>query len=802
MQSPEREFSFVVSTPMGGVMVKFQDVEWSEPGRPLFYPKTEYAFDTFADWLEGSARNSRGYGFDLESSFSPRSLHEALTCAKTVGNSDVTDFVFLGLPPEDDGEEEDDDGAVLEAAQVMTPLTVEENIQRGTDTMRRVLTHQIERETRAMYRKELGWITFYYGEPGKTPPEREDFDSDDEMRSWWNGLGQKEKKRLFSSGKGVSHIVAKREWEGKYIKALKGQTGKSIAFEIVKTLAEGHVIKTAGERALVIAGKYQAALALTRYEKATGEKEEVWLLSGMEIVEDKDYDLIFESSGSSRFSQIESRDTHFGATLSRPEVGADDSRPAHAGKINIGTGGVFGKDILESSPSWRDQIMAATTWEGLKDAFAAATGITVKPLRTPSDKLKAMGLKLQSAGFRSDNPGGSWLQDHVEDAQDARKKGRVTGAITASFRDISLPVGILAGIEGQKGEQNYLGDADHQKRIAALAESLKKNGFDPEATIAIDVEFDGRTTVYEGNHRIQAAKLAGLDRIPVEVRYLAGGETQAGPLDPERVLRAIETVEAPKGPKSLAEMTNAEYRRMVYDAAIAAMKAGKTVVIATQTKARQVIPQTLGFGEKKGTILHYEGKTAGWVAVEFQALDSLAHGLGLPTAWDHTKAVSNAEPEEAYDPAEDEKPSLTMEQMDFSIGQYLDVPETQAIKALTAENVADVIQNALEEQYRELLASYIRGERPDLMDVIDGKDAVPPVAEVEVKEPATVVAKKSYFSLILAGLDTNEMTSKLVSVKGSVKGTDEKGEGMMYAKDALEGIAADVEDYSRLLECL
>ncbi len=59
---------------------------------------------------------------------------------------------------------------ILEAAQVATPATAEENIRRGRKAMKHVIATGA-REYRAMYRQELGWIAFSWGTPGKAPPE-------------------------------------------------------------------------------------------------------------------------------------------------------------------------------------------------------------------------------------------------------------------------------------------------------------------------------------------------------------------------------------------------------------------------------------------------------------------------------------------------------------------------------------------------------------------------------------------------------------------------------------------------------
>lgn len=86
----------------------------------------------------------------------------------------------------------------------------------------------------AMFRKELGWIGFEWGKPGTEPPE---FDSHEEFRQW-----QKTGRKPYDEGgHGISHIIAKRDWEGKYIKQFHGQSGQDIAFKVVEIVARGEI---------------------------------------------------------------------------------------------------------------------------------------------------------------------------------------------------------------------------------------------------------------------------------------------------------------------------------------------------------------------------------------------------------------------------------------------------------------------------------------------------------------------------------------------------------------------------------
>lgn len=101
--------------------------------------------------------------------------------------------------------------AVFEFAQVKTPITAEDNIRRRREAMKHVIAAKAK-EYRAMFRKDLGWIAFSWGTPGKAPPE---FKNRKEAALWWTALDGKTNKQkgrnLFQSCRGVSHIIAKRD---------------------------------------------------------------------------------------------------------------------------------------------------------------------------------------------------------------------------------------------------------------------------------------------------------------------------------------------------------------------------------------------------------------------------------------------------------------------------------------------------------------------------------------------------------------------------------------------------------------
>lgn len=322
MPIQERDFIFSVATALGGVMVDFENVAWDEASKPRITPQSEYAFDAFVDWLHATARNARGYGLDLDTGFAPQSLHEALTCAVTVGGSDVTGFEFLGEAPvvEDDADPEDE--PILESAQVRTPLTVEENIQRGREAMSRVIERRVN-EPRAMYRKGLGWIAFFWGKAGGEPPK-------------------------CKGGHGISKILAKREWEGRSIEELIGQSGVAVAYKLVEVIATGSFGTIPGRRIRVQKKDFVVFLS-----KEMFGKEVVWLLTGFREVETQ--------------TRIKSPD--------EPAVGPETGGPTHHRPTRSASGGgsgAFSSHTPGSGTGSEDTSEVATEKAFGKDILEAA----------------------------------------------------------------------------------------------------------------------------------------------------------------------------------------------------------------------------------------------------------------------------------------------------------------------------------------------------------------------------------------------------------------------------------------------
>lgn len=125
-------------------------------------------------------------------------------------------------------------------------------------------------------------------------------------------------------------------------------------------------------------------------------------------------------------------------------------------------------------------------------------------------------------GYWSDNPGKpKWLAENLNTP-------------TAGYRRATVPAAQLAALPGKMGEQDTF-DPD---KVAKLADSIRKNGFNADEAVFVIVEHDGHPFIYEGNHRARAALAAGVQNVPVEVRYLGGSEALPGVWRPEPPVKA------------------------------------------------------------------------------------------------------------------------------------------------------------------------------------------------------------------------------------------------------------------------
>lgn len=147
-------------------------------------------------------------------------------------------------------------------------------------------------------------------------------------------------------------------------------------------------------------------------------------------------------------------------------------------------------------------------------------------------------------GFTRDNPGGDWLRNKQERAdqsmaESSRGLGRrgITGSVTGTmgmFQDMFLPTDRLSGLTGLMDERRVPGDSNFD----ALMARVREEGFDPNQDgnkIVIAVNHRGEPFVLEGNTRIAVARELGVPNVRAEVRYWNGAEQVDGPFSPDNV---------------------------------------------------------------------------------------------------------------------------------------------------------------------------------------------------------------------------------------------------------------------------
>lgn len=138
----------------------------------------------------------------------------------------------------------------------------------------------------------------------------------------------------------------------------------------------------------------------------------------------------------------------------------------------------------------------------------------------------------QKPVVRRDNPGGDWLEMQRRRAQETIEKGRnpVSGAVTGYLgKPIELDPQKLKVIPGARGERRVPGEAQYDR----LRPMIEAEGFRQDSPILVGVNHLGDPYIIEGNTRAAVARDLGIDRIPAEVRYFAGGEGVGGPMAPE-----------------------------------------------------------------------------------------------------------------------------------------------------------------------------------------------------------------------------------------------------------------------------
>ena len=90
-------------------------------------------------------------------------------------------------------------------------------------------------------------------------------------------------------------------------------------------------------------------------------------------------------------------------------------------------------------------------------------------------------------------------------------------------------------LPGESNEQTLFLLQEHgrmnNEEWKELVDSIKNKGLEYRPLIMVSKE--GKPSIYEGNHRIRAAIEAGVEKIPIEIRYLGNSQRTHGliPID-------------------------------------------------------------------------------------------------------------------------------------------------------------------------------------------------------------------------------------------------------------------------------
>lgn len=134
--------------------------------------------------------------------------------------------------------------------------------------------------------------------------------------------------------------------------------------------------------------------------------------------------------------------------------------------------------------------------------------------------------------LRTDNPGGKWLQSQKDRA--AKSTRFAEGSQTANFGisgpKIEIRVDYIKNLRGVNGEHKFRHSSTKYDDIMAR---VNEEGWNPKYAIMIWVDYQGIAKIAEGNHRTAVAADLGIEWIPAEINYYAGGEEVPGPFNPD-----------------------------------------------------------------------------------------------------------------------------------------------------------------------------------------------------------------------------------------------------------------------------
>jgi len=157
--------------------------------------------------------------------------------------------------------------------------------------------------------------------------------------------------------------------------------------------------------------------------------------------------------------------------------------------------------------------------------------------------------QIANVEFLEDIPNERWLQEKINYAQRSPRNDfgvPKMSSVTGRFKSpVMIPVRWFKDVKGQRGEEKNV----RQKDLEAIRKIIRETGKFPlnedgtEYVPYIEIGYDGKPWISEGNHRVMAAIAEGMKYIPVELRYFDGGQRRAGVWSPGNVASITENFE-------------------------------------------------------------------------------------------------------------------------------------------------------------------------------------------------------------------------------------------------------------------
>ena len=186
-----------------------------------------------------------------------------------------------------------------------------------------------------------------------------------------------------------------------------------------------------------------------------------------------------------------------------------------------------------------------TILETPTEATEKALGRNLGPKKVaprPAVSKEAKETAEEKIKFREDIPNEEWLNKKIDYAKNSPrnkfgvpKMSSTTGVFNAP---VLIPSRWFKDVKGERGEQQNV----RQDDLDAIRKIIKDTGKFPiledgkEYLPYIEVGYDGKPWISEGNHRIMAAMSEGMEYIPVEIRYFDGGQRRAGKWSPDNLI--------------------------------------------------------------------------------------------------------------------------------------------------------------------------------------------------------------------------------------------------------------------------